>query len=62
MLQRCGTAKSRSGVSSAQAGAGDVVPPRAERHEQLPIGVEGEVPVHHPADAQGRDGSPARTP
>ena len=36
--------------------AGDVVPPGPERHEQLPIGVEGHVPVHHRADAHGRDG------
>ena len=36
--------------------AGDVVSPGAERDQQLPLAVEGDVPVHHPAEAQGRDG------
>ena len=36
--------------------AGDVVPPGAERHQQLPLDVQGYVPVHHPAQAHGRDG------
>ena len=36
--------------------AGDVVAPRTERHEEPSLGVEGHVPVHHRADAHGRDG------
>ena len=35
--------------------AGDVVPPCPERHEQLALVVEGEVAVHHRADAHRRD-------
>jgi hypothetical protein len=33
---------------------GDVVPPGAEGGEQLPVLVQGDVPVHHPAEAAGR--------
>ena len=35
--------------------AGDVVPPCPERHEQLALVVEGDVAVHHRADAHRRD-------
>ena len=55
MLQRWGTAKSSVWVSIPHAAPGDVVPPGPERHEQLALGVEGEVAVHHRADAHGRD-------
>ena len=41
-------------------GAGDVVAPRAERDQQVATGVEGDVAVHHPADAEGGDGPQLR--
>ena len=56
MLQRCGTAKSRSGVSSAQACPVMLFRQVRNGHEQPPLGVERDVAVHHRAEAHGRDG------
>ena len=49
--QRSGMFTPNSSVSSAAAGAGRRVAPGAERHEQLAVGVEREVAVHHRRDA-----------
>ena len=37
--------------------SGDVVPPGPERRQQLPVAVERDVAVHHPADAHRGNGS-----
>ena len=57
MLQRSGTAKSSSGVSSAQALPVMLLRQVRNGTSSCPVAVQRHVAVHHAAHAQGGDAS-----